>query len=74
MLYHSRYTAETEAYFQQMSCSLEGPLDVPAFERAWQQVLDRHTALRASFHWRELEREIGTRLLVSREVPRIGTL
>jgi amino acid adenylation domain-containing protein len=65
MLYHSRYTAETEVYFMQWSCRLEGDLDPAAFERAWQQVVDRHTALRASFHWRELERPLQ---VVSRRV------
>jgi amino acid adenylation domain-containing protein len=65
MLYHSRYTAEAEVYFMQLSCGLEGDLDPAAFERAWQQVVDRHTALRASFHWRELERPLQ---VVSRRV------
>ncbi len=65
MLYHSRYTAESEVYFMQLSCGLKGDLDPAAFERAWQQVVDRHTALRASFHWRELERPLQ---VVSRRV------
>ncbi|HYH46774.1 MAG TPA: amino acid adenylation domain-containing protein, partial [Thermoanaerobaculia bacterium] len=58
MLYHSRYTTDPEVYFLQLSCRLDGELDRAAFERAWQQVLDRHTALRTSFHWRELDRPL----------------
>jgi amino acid adenylation domain-containing protein len=58
MLYHSRYTTDPEVYFLQLSCRLDGDLDAAAFERAWQQVLDRHTALRTSFHWRELDRPL----------------
>ncbi len=58
MLYHSRYTQDAEVYFLQLACRLDGALDPAAFERAWQQVLDRHTALRTSFHWRELERPL----------------
>ena len=60
MLYHSRYTAEPEVYFTQFSCTLEGDLDRDAFARAWQRVLDRHPALRTTFHWQELDKPLST--------------
>ena len=35
-----------------------GPLDVSAFAAAWQRVVERHTALRTGFLWREVERPL----------------
>ncbi|MDB4951668.1 MAG: amino acid adenylation protein [Gemmatimonadetes bacterium] len=35
--------------FEQKSITLRGAPDPAAFERAWQQVIDRHTALRTAF-------------------------
>ena len=37
---------------------LRGGLDVPAFERAWQNVVDRHPILRTSFHWEGLNKPL----------------
>ena len=37
---------------------LRGALDVPAFERAWQHVVDRHSILRTSFHWEGLNKPL----------------
>ena len=51
MLFHTLYTPETKVYFRQMVCRLEGDLNVLAFERAWQRVVDRHTVLRTLFMW-----------------------
>jgi amino acid adenylation domain-containing protein len=55
MLFHSLYAPETGVYFEQSSWTLRGDLDVPAFERAWQLMLDRHSALRTSFLWEDLD-------------------
>lgn len=33
-------------------------LDIPAFEQAWQQVVDRHAVLRTSFLWENLARPL----------------
>jgi amino acid adenylation domain-containing protein len=49
MLFHSLYAPETGVYVEQMVCTLRGELDIPAFQRAWQKVLDRHPALRTTF-------------------------
>lgn len=52
MLFHSLYAQEAGGvYIQQMLCTLQEPLDAPAFQRAWQQVLERHPILRTSFRW-----------------------
>jgi hypothetical protein len=52
-LHTLRQTAD--AYFNQLTCVLEGALDLVAFQEAWRVVTARHPALRTSFHWKDLE-------------------
>jgi amino acid adenylation domain-containing protein/non-ribosomal peptide synthase protein (TIGR01720 family) len=56
MLFHTLSAPESGMYIEQTSCTIEGLLDVPAFERAWQRALDRHSMLRTSFVWKRLDR------------------
>jgi amino acid adenylation domain-containing protein/non-ribosomal peptide synthase protein (TIGR01720 family) len=58
MLFHSLYAAGSEIYFEQLACTLRGPLDVAAFARAWQAVEDREPVLRTAFAWEGLERPL----------------
>ena len=51
MLFHSVDLSGSGAYMQQVSCVLRGRLNVPAFEKAWQQVISHHPALRTTFIW-----------------------
>src|SRR5690242_4757708 len=55
MLYHTVYAPESGAYMQLVTCGLKGELNVAAFERAWQEVINRHAVLRSAFLWRELD-------------------
>lgn len=54
MLFHTLYAPESGAYFNQTTCVLTGKIDLSAFERACQHVLNRHSSLRSSFHWEGL--------------------
>ncbi|MEA5624654.1 non-ribosomal peptide synthetase, partial [Nostoc sp. UHCC 0251] len=54
MLFESLYAPDSGVYFEQLSFTLKGKLDVPAFEQAWQQVVARHSILRTAFVWEEL--------------------
>ncbi|HEY2293238.1 MAG TPA: condensation domain-containing protein [Thermoanaerobaculia bacterium] len=45
----------SSAGFEQTSLMLEGDLDMAAFQRAWQAVVDRHSVLRTAFVSRGLE-------------------
>ncbi|WP_169218415.1 non-ribosomal peptide synthetase [Brasilonema sp. UFV-L1] len=54
MLFHSLYAPESGVYFEQLSCTLRGNLEVQAFEQAWQQVVARHSVLRTVFVWEHL--------------------
>ena len=58
MLFHSLYAPESGVYFEQLSCTLRGDLDVAAFERAWQRVVERHPILRTSFVWKRLDKTL----------------
>lgn len=58
MLFHSLYAPESGVYFEQLSCTLRGALDVRAFERAWQRVVERHPVLRTSFVWKRLDKTL----------------
>ncbi|HKP13464.1 MAG TPA: condensation domain-containing protein, partial [Blastocatellia bacterium] len=58
MLFHSLRSPQSGMYVEQLSCALRGPLDVAAFGRAWQFVVDRHTVLRTSFYWKEMDKPL----------------
>ncbi|HEX8184286.1 MAG TPA: amino acid adenylation domain-containing protein, partial [Blastocatellia bacterium] len=55
MLFHSLYTPDSDTYFNQLSCVIEGPLDHEVFREAWAKAIGHHAALRTSFHWEGLE-------------------
>jgi amino acid adenylation domain-containing protein/non-ribosomal peptide synthase protein (TIGR01720 family) len=52
MLVHSQ--VEPEGYLRQFTVCIDRPLDVDAFEAAWQRVVDRHAVLRSRFVWQDL--------------------
>ena len=58
MLFHSLYAPESGHYIVQKRCTLSGEMNVPAFERAWQQVMDRHQVLRTAFVWEGLDEPV----------------
>ncbi|HEY6548578.1 MAG TPA: condensation domain-containing protein, partial [Vicinamibacteria bacterium] len=51
MLFHTLYEEGSQVYFQQLTFSLEGPLDAGAFARAWRIATQRHAILRTVFLW-----------------------
>jgi alpha-ketoglutarate-dependent taurine dioxygenase len=55
MLFHAAYDPKGGMYLEQKTCTLHGDLDVTAFERAWQRVVERHPVLRTAFVWRGLD-------------------
>jgi amino acid adenylation domain-containing protein len=58
MLFHSLYTPESDTYFNQLNCVIQGSLNHEVFHEAWAQVIGHHPALRASFHWEGLENPV----------------
>ncbi len=55
LLFHALGAPRSGVYVLQLSCTLRGRLDVPAFARTWRLLLARHTVLRTSFRWRGLD-------------------
>jgi amino acid adenylation domain-containing protein/non-ribosomal peptide synthase protein (TIGR01720 family) len=55
LLFHSLYAPHSSAYFDQHSCTLEGPFDGRAFRDAWQRTVERHAILRTCFAWEGLD-------------------
>lgn len=55
MLFHTLYAPESGVYFEQVHCTLQGGLNIPAFQNAWQRVVNQHPVLRTTFYWEDLE-------------------
>ncbi|HEY3581865.1 MAG TPA: amino acid adenylation domain-containing protein [Pyrinomonadaceae bacterium] len=55
MLFHILYAANTDVYLGQFSCALQGDLDPDLLDIAWQQTINNHGVLRASFIWENLD-------------------
>jgi amino acid adenylation domain-containing protein/non-ribosomal peptide synthase protein (TIGR01720 family) len=66
MLFHTLYAPGMGEYVGQFGFVLRGRLDVEAFRRAWQGVVERHDALRSGFVWEELDRPLQ---VVRRRAP-----
>jgi len=58
MLFHTLYAPESGVYCVQQVNPMRQRLNVDAFARAWQQVVDRHAALRTSFVWKDLKKPV----------------
>src|SRR5215217_2573814 len=58
MLFHTLEAREAGVYFEQSVFTIEGRLDTPSFERAWQAVINRHSILRSAFLWQNLNNPV----------------
>jgi amino acid adenylation domain-containing protein/non-ribosomal peptide synthase protein (TIGR01720 family) len=58
LLFESLYDSESSTYFEQVSCTFEGPFDVAAFRKAWGRVMERHGVLRSAFRWSGLKEPV----------------
>ena len=56
MHFHVLYEPESRLYFEQILLPFEGFVNADAFAAAWNSVVARHDALRASFHWKQTEK------------------
>lgn len=54
ILFHTLYAPETGVYVEQNAFEMRD-LDVACFVQAWQQVMQRHAALRTAFFWEEVD-------------------
>ncbi len=58
MLFHNLYAPQSGVFIQQVIGDLREELDVGAFRRAWQRVVDRHPIVRTSFRWEGLDEPV----------------
>ena len=58
LLFHAIYTPNSPAYLIQYYWRFEGKLNVEAMQAAWAKLIQRHTILRTSFSWEELENPV----------------
>jgi len=58
MLFHMLAQPDSEAYFEQVSCDFEGEINLPGFQQAWQEIVDRYAVFRTSFHWDGLDKPV----------------
>ncbi|MCB0079929.1 MAG: hypothetical protein KDE47_03320, partial [Caldilineaceae bacterium] len=58
LLYETLYAPDSGIYCTQLCLTLREPLDVGAFQAAWQQVIDRHAILRTAFFWEGLQKPL----------------
>ncbi|WP_424188057.1 non-ribosomal peptide synthetase [Actinokineospora sp. G85] len=58
LLFHTLSRPGEPTYFEQIRCAVEGPLDLAAFERAWNWVIERHSVLRTAFAWQRLKEPV----------------
>ncbi|WP_341528546.1 amino acid adenylation domain-containing protein [Nostoc sp. UHCC 0302] len=58
MLFHTLYQPESRIYFEQFRFTLHGDLNKSVFEQAWQQVVQRHSALRTLFVWKNRKQAV----------------
>ncbi|MDQ3021352.1 MAG: amino acid adenylation domain-containing protein [Bacteroidota bacterium] len=65
MLFHTLYTEESDAYFEQFCYNLVGNLDEELFQKSWEEIVKRHGVLRTSFQWKGISKPVQ---LVSRIV------
>ena len=65
MLFETLAAPASGIHIEQLTCHLEGELDLSAFERAWESLLERHSILRTGFAWQDQPQPLQ---LVVREV------
>ncbi|MFF1692203.1 amino acid adenylation domain-containing protein [Streptomyces sp. NPDC058257] len=65
MLYHALAEPGSDAYTEQLVCTLSGEIDPRIFLDAWRRAMTRHSALRAHCAWQEADTPL---LVVPRDV------
>ena len=58
MMFHTLYAPGSGAYVVHISSRIEGDLNIDAFKRAWQKILDRHPILRSAYLWDKVDKPL----------------
>ncbi|MEJ1930817.1 condensation domain-containing protein, partial [Nostoc sp. NIES-2111] len=65
MLFETLASVSSEIHIEQSTWAWHGHLDIQAFEKAWQRIIERHSILRAGFVWKE---QVEPLMVVLREI------
>ncbi|WP_224360464.1 non-ribosomal peptide synthetase [Hyalangium versicolor] len=68
ILFHALYEQAGETYFEQALLRVQGALDIACFERAWNELLRRHEALRTVFVVKNVPKPLQV-VLRERQIP-----
>ncbi|TYS51128.1 non-ribosomal peptide synthetase [Bacillus infantis] len=52
MLFHTVHQPESDLYIEQIRLTFTAALDKQLFQEAWESTIERHDALRTTFHWK----------------------
>ncbi|MCC5648476.1 condensation domain-containing protein [Nostoc sp. XA013] len=58
MLFETLFAPNSGIHLEQSICTLQGNVNVSAFEQAWQKIIARHSVLRTGFVWKEQEQPL----------------
>lgn len=58
MLFHYLNQPDSDAYFEQLSLTIDGEIDNNRFTQAWQTVVQKNGVLRTCFKWESLEKPV----------------
>jgi amino acid adenylation domain-containing protein/FkbM family methyltransferase len=58
ILFHTLYDKDSQQYFVQIRYSLQGALNIPFFEKSFNDLFERHAILRTSFVYRGLKQAL----------------
>ncbi|MGK7872113.1 MAG: alpha/beta family hydrolase [Xenococcaceae cyanobacterium] len=58
LLLHSLKQEKSRLGFLHVRCTLHGNLNIAMFKRSWERVVSRHTTLRKSVHWEDLDKPL----------------
>ncbi|MBW4564790.1 MAG: amino acid adenylation domain-containing protein [Mojavia pulchra JT2-VF2] len=58
ILFHTLYAPNSGVYVEQLSCDIQGNLNIDIFQQAWQQLVERYPILRASFIWERIKEPV----------------
>ncbi|MBW4500877.1 MAG: amino acid adenylation domain-containing protein [Scytonema hyalinum WJT4-NPBG1] len=58
ILFHTLYAPKSGVYVEQLSCDIQGNLNISLFQQAWQQLVERHPILRTSFIWEGIKEPV----------------
>ncbi len=55
MLFHTLYAPRSGIYCEQLGITFRAPLNIAAFKKAWEYVVERHPILRTAFVWEGID-------------------